>query len=190
MRSPISFALVCIPLARRTGGGCAPTRCLDPAGLELQRPCRQSVVPAAARHALRLHRSEGRESAPATSSSSRTRRARSRACRASRSRTASTLGGHLEERTTDWYSQDRARQRLVLRRGRPPSSTRTARSRAPRALAGRRRRASRASSCRPTRASGRSGRQEYYKGHAEDHFKVIGLLNTVQLPHGRRATRC
>jgi len=30
---------------------------------------------------------------------------------------------------------------------------------------------------------GQSGRQEYYKGHAEDHFKVIGLFSTVS-PQG------
>ena len=29
---------------------------------------------------------------------------------------------------------------------------------------------------------GQSGRQEYYKGHAEDHFKVIGLFSTVSPP--------
>ena len=29
---------------------------------------------------------------------------------------------------------------------------------------------------------GQSGRQEYYKGHAEDHFKVIGLFGTVSRP--------
>ena len=29
---------------------------------------------------------------------------------------------------------------------------------------------------------GQSGRQEYYKGHAEDHFNVIGLFNTVSPP--------
>ena len=26
---------------------------------------------------------------------------------------------------------------------------------------------------------GQSGRQEYYKGHAEDHFRVVALLDTV-----------
>ena len=34
---------------------------------------------------------------------------------------------------------------------------------------------------------GQSGRQEYYKGHAEDHFKVIGRFNTVS-PHGAANT--
>jgi hypothetical protein len=29
---------------------------------------------------------------------------------------------------------------------------------------------------------GQSGRQEYYKGHAEDHYKVIGLFHTVNAP--------
>ena len=27
---------------------------------------------------------------------------------------------------------------------------------------------------------GQSGRQEYYKGHAEDHFRVIAVLGTVK----------
>jgi hypothetical protein len=34
---------------------------------------------------------------------------------------------------------------------------------------------------------GQSARQEYYKGHAEDHFKVIGLFNTVS-PRGTANT--
>ena len=29
---------------------------------------------------------------------------------------------------------------------------------------------------------GQAGRQEYYKGHAEDHYKVIGLFSTVSPP--------
>jgi hypothetical protein len=29
---------------------------------------------------------------------------------------------------------------------------------------------------------GQSYRQEFYKGHAEDHFKVIGLFRTVSAP--------
>lgn len=34
---------------------------------------------------------------------------------------------------------------------------------------------------------GQSGRQEYYKGHAEDHFKVVNLFRTVAargIPNG------
>jgi hypothetical protein len=34
---------------------------------------------------------------------------------------------------------------------------------------------------------GQTGRQEYYKGHAEDHFKVIGLYRTVAAPGTRNA---
>ena len=30
---------------------------------------------------------------------------------------------------------------------------------------------------------GRSGRQEYYKGQAEDHFQVLDLHTTVQRPY-------
>ena len=32
---------------------------------------------------------------------------------------------------------------------------------------------------------GQTGRQEFYKGHAEDHFKVLALFGTVAAP-GRR----
>ena len=35
---------------------------------------------------------------------------------------------------------------------------------------------------------GQTARQEFYKGHAEDHFQIIGLFNTVA-PAGKR-TRC
>ena len=36
---------------------------------------------------------------------------------------------------------------------------------------------------------GQTGRQEYYKGHAEDHFKVIGLFALRRALRVRR-TRC
>ena len=44
-----------------------------------------------------------------------------------------------------------------------------------------------ASSCPHNRGSARPGRQEYYKGHAEDHFKVIGLFHTVRAPGTKNA---
>jgi hypothetical protein len=34
---------------------------------------------------------------------------------------------------------------------------------------------------------GEAGRQEYYKGHAEDHSKVVGRFETVS-PHGAANT--
>lgn len=30
---------------------------------------------------------------------------------------------------------------------------------------------------------GQSGRQEYYRGHAEDHFRVVALHATVHVPY-------
>ena len=94
-----------------------------------------------------------------------------------------TLGGHLEERTTDWYSQD-ARGNVwyfgedtaeLDAHGKVTSTEGTW-------LAG-------VNGAKPGvfmpahPRLGQSGRQEYYKGHAEDHFKVIGLFNTVS-PRG------
>ena len=59
-----------------------------------------------------------------------------------------SLDGKLEERTTDWYSQDRARQRLVLRRGDRRARRARPRDEHRRLVAGRtRRRESRASTC-------------------------------------------
>ena len=58
---------------------------------------------------------------------------RSPAPRASSSRTASTCAAGSRERTTDWYTQDAARERLVLRREHRGARPSTATSRAPRA---------------------------------------------------------
>jgi len=93
------------------------------------------------------------------------------------------LGGHLEERTTDWYSQD-ARGNVwyfgedtaeLDAHGKVTSTEGTW-------LAG-------VDGAKPGvfmpahPRLGQSRRQEYYKGHAEDHFKVIGLFTTVS-PRG------
>ena len=94
------------------------------------------------------------------------------------------LDGRLAERTTDWYTQDAQGQRLVLRRE-------DCRARQARPRHEHRRNAGRpvstapspGSSCPRTRASARRFRQEYYKGHAEDHFKVVGLHATVTSPY-------
>jgi len=94
-----------------------------------------------------------------------------------------TLGGHLEERTTDWYSQDRRgnvwyfgeRTAELDAHGKVTSTEGSW-------LAG-------VDGAKPgvfmpaQPRVGQSGRQEYYKGHAEDHFRVIGLFRTVS-PHG------
>ena len=93
------------------------------------------------------------------------------------------LRGRLHERTTDWYSQDRqgnvwylgeataeldARGRVTSREGTWQAG----------------RDGARAGIYMPARPSvGASGRQEYYKGHAEDHFRVLGLHASVRSPY-------
>jgi hypothetical protein len=97
------------------------------------------------------------------------------------------LAGHLEERTTDWYSQDAhgnvwyfgERTAELDAHGHVTSTEGTW-------LAG-------VGGAQPgiympaEPRVGQSGRQEYYKGHAEDHFKVIGRFNTVS-PRGEANT--
>ena len=82
--------------------------------------------------------------------------------------------GRLEERTTDWYSQDRAGNVWYLgentaeldRSGRVTSTEGTWRAGENGAVAG--------IYIPAAPSAGVAGRQEYYKGHAEDHFKVVG----------------
>ena len=86
------------------------------------------------------------------------------------------LRGRLRERTTDWYSQD-ARANVwyfgeqtaeLDAHGRVTSTEGTWRAGVDGAKPG---------IYMPARPRlGKSGRQEYYKGHAEDHFRVIGVL--------------
>ncbi len=94
-----------------------------------------------------------------------------------------TLNGRLEERTTDWYSQDARgnvwyfgeRTAELDAHGRVTSTEGSWTAGVAGAQAG---------IFMPAHPRvGQSGRQEYYKGHAEDHFKVIGLFNTVS-PRG------
>jgi hypothetical protein len=93
------------------------------------------------------------------------------------------LNGHLEERTTDWYSQDAhgnvwyfgERTAELDAHGRVTSTECTWTAGVAGAQPG---------IYMPAKPQvGQSGRQEYYKGHAEDHFKVIGRFNTVS-PRG------
>jgi hypothetical protein len=92
------------------------------------------------------------------------------------------LRGHLGERTTDWYTQD-ARGNVwyfgentaeLDRNGHITSTSGTW-------MAG-------VNGAEPgiympgNPRVGQSGRQEYYKGQAEDHFRVIGLFHTVLAP--------
>jgi len=84
--------------------------------------------------------------------------------------------GRLEERTTDWYSQDRAGNVWYLgedtaeldRSGRVTSTEGTWRAGENGAVAG--------IYMPAAPRAGLAGRQEYYKGHAEDHFRVVGRL--------------
>lgn len=94
-----------------------------------------------------------------------------------------TLGGKLEERTTDWYSQDShgnvwyfGERTVELDPHGKVTSTEGS------WLAGVHG-ASPGMFMPAHPRVGQAGRQEYYKGHAEDHFKVIGLFNTVS-PRG------
>jgi hypothetical protein len=88
------------------------------------------------------------------------------------------LRGRLRERTTDWYSQDRrgnvwyfGERTAELAHGHITSREGTW-------TAG-------IDGARPgiyipaDPRVGQSGRQEFYKGHAEDHFKVIGRFKTL-----------
>jgi hypothetical protein len=90
--------------------------------------------------------------------------------------------GRLEERTTDWYAQDRAGNVWYLgestavfdKSGRVTSREGTW-------LTGRG--GAQPGIYMPAHpAVGQSGRQEFLKGHAEDHFRVVGLAASVTSP--------
>ena len=93
------------------------------------------------------------------------------------------LAGRLRERTTDWYSQD-ARGNVwyfgestaeLDRSGRVTSTEGTW-------LAGRH--GAVAGIYMPAEPKvGRAGRQEFYRGHAEDHFRVLSLHASVRVPY-------
>ena len=92
------------------------------------------------------------------------------------------LRGRLEERTTDWYTQD-AKGNVWYFGEKTAELTRTGRSRHGRHLALQAWPAlGLASSCRPP-APGHWARQEYYKGQAEDHFKVLRMGVPVTVPY-------
>jgi hypothetical protein len=93
------------------------------------------------------------------------------------------LSGHLGERTTDWYAQDRAGNVWYL-------GEETAEidahghitSREGTWLAGRD--GAQPGIYMPAHPTvGQSGRQEFYKGHAQDQFRVISLHASVQSPY-------
>ena len=91
------------------------------------------------------------------------------------------LAGRLEERTTDWYTQDKAGNVWYVgentaeldSRGRVTSTEGTWRAGVDGAQPG---------IYMPARPRvGQHGRQEYYRGHAEDRFEVIGRFGTNTL---------
>jgi hypothetical protein len=89
------------------------------------------------------------------------------------------LGGRLEERTTDWYSQDAhgnvwyfGENTAELDRSGHVTSTEGS------WMAGVH--GAKAGIYMPGHPRlGQSATQEFYKGHAEDHFRVIGIFSTV-----------
>ena len=90
--------------------------------------------------------------------------------------------GRLEERTTDWYAQDRAGNVWYLGEDTAELDARgRVTSREGSWLAGVH--GARPGIYMPARpVVGSSGRQEYLKGHAEDHFRVVSLDATVSAP--------
>jgi hypothetical protein len=93
------------------------------------------------------------------------------------------LSGRLEERTTDWYTQDSqgnvwyfGEQTAELdKQGHVTSTEGTWQ-------AGRN--GAKAGIFMPAHPKvGQSGRQEYLKGHAEDHFQVVSLHATAKAPY-------
>jgi hypothetical protein len=93
------------------------------------------------------------------------------------------VGGRLEERTTDWYAQDRAGNVWYFgedtveldRHGHVKDTSGTWR-------AGRD--GARAGIYMPAHPRvGQTGRQEYYKGEAEDHFRVVRRHASVTVPY-------
>jgi hypothetical protein len=93
------------------------------------------------------------------------------------------LAGRLEERTTDWYAQDRRGNVWYFgestaeldRSGHVTSTEGTWQAGRDGAQAGT------YMTARPM--VGRSRRQEYYKGHAEDHFAVLSLRASISVPY-------
>lgn len=93
------------------------------------------------------------------------------------------LAGRLEERTTDWYAQDRHGNVWYFgeataeldRAGQVTSTEGTWQAGRDGAQAGI------YMTARPM--VGQSRRQEYYKGHAEDHFSVLTLRARVSVPY-------
>jgi len=93
-----------------------------------------------------------------------------------------SLRGRLAERTTDWYAQDRAGNVWYYGEDTAeldPSGKVTSREGTWQAGVN----GARAGIYMPAHPRvGGQGRQEYYKGHADDHFRVLSLAARVQTP--------
>ena len=92
------------------------------------------------------------------------------------------LRGHLAERTTDWYSQDKAGNVWYFGEDTAELDTRghvtTTEGTWTAGVNG-----AKPGIYMPGNPRvGQSGQQEFYKGHAEDQFRVIGLFATVAPP--------
>jgi hypothetical protein len=94
------------------------------------------------------------------------------------------LDGRLAERTTDWYTQDAAgnvwyfgeRTAELDRRGRDVSREGSWEAGVDGAIPG---------IFMPARPRvGAAYRQEFYRGHAEDHFRIVAVLHGVTAPRG------
>ena len=92
------------------------------------------------------------------------------------------LSGRLEERTSDWYAQDKKGNVWYFgeataeldRRGRVKTTEGSWQSGVDGARAG---------IFMPAHPkAGQTALQEYYKGHAEDHFRVLSLSASVRVP--------
>jgi hypothetical protein len=92
------------------------------------------------------------------------------------------LRGRLEERTEDWYAQDRAGNVWYFGEATaelsPNGSVKSTEGSWQSGVDG-----ARAGIFMPARPHpGQTGQQEYYKGHAEDHFRVLSLSGHVRTP--------
>jgi hypothetical protein len=92
------------------------------------------------------------------------------------------LRGKLHERTEDWYAQDKAGNVWYFGEATaelsPDGSVRSTEGSWQSGIDG-----ARAGILMPAHPHpGQTGRQEYYKGHAEDHFRVLSLAADVHTP--------
>jgi hypothetical protein len=126
---------------------------------------------------------DGKSARDVYSVTSATKRIQGVRCTAVRDRLY--LTGRLEERTTDWYAQDRRGNVWYFgestaeldRAGRVTSTEGTWQAGRNGAQAGI------YMTARPV--AGQSRRQEYYQGHAEDHFSVLSLHAPISVPYLR-----